>query len=844
MHRFCQNLRRWHQPLYQTLNRASHQNCTIQLPAVRQYRQRVTSRTIDDQPRPKGNELKVREFEQVGPSTKDVVEINPKAEVEAATKELKGQIEQLETELAILRQGPFGPNSEFIRSLPPEDRAKTLKALEEEGLAGDELGNLPDDEEIDRLLEEGKATEKVADTPGVTLRIPAQQKAYVKQFNKSLESVAADDSDVQRCLLLWRWYLRCQQCVPGFSNIIPEDVWQILWQSQCRVANCSKHLIILAKDMLSLEMPLTAAQWMKYIESLQLEGDAATAVAVWEGKRSDLGSNAEIASTFWSLGVRIYCELGRPRKAQEIATTCLAHSSFAEPQILTPVIAAWADSQHPAAQSRAWACYLRLKSEMGTKMTPEIFEEVSTAFLKKGKADMALAVFKDMLLTEENSAADSNVVYKKALELVHHQSRAISEENINHVSLAALLILPKSFQNKFFYGSWIKKLIGNGEVDAAAAVVELMYERGVKPDARHLNGIIGAWLRDGSPSSRKKAEEMAWAMIHTRIGFVQRRAEIASSSSSSGSMNTSHKRPVPAFLRRRIPRATIETFSILLLHYTRRSNEQAAERLISLMTGPAQIAPNSFVMNHSLYAALRKADIQGVWETYKTLTTTVHPDLETFACLWDTAKVQYDKSKAAHSADFPSARMLYAEMSHWLSNLSAKDLRKARDAFSRELYNQIIRSFCLSSDLNGTLCALHGLQSTFGEYPDADTTQMIVFQIARLLPLDAQPNTSTRRSFRRRGAHSRNAVSKVAGILEAVAGQKSSALIKQGINPDDMDDSTAKQTQLQILTDFIFIILRKLEGVSGDAENDIKNVANVMGVNFNKIDLKSIEPNV
>ena len=846
MRRLCQNSRRWHQQFFQSLDRASHQNCIIQLPAVRQYRQRVKSRTIDEQPRPKGNELKVREFEQVGPSTKDVVEINPKAEVEGASKELKAHIEQLESELAILRQGPFGLNSEFMRSLSPVDRAKALEALEEEGLAGSEADDLPDDEEIIRLLEDGKAqkTTDATNTPGITLRIPAQQKAYVKQFNKSLEAVAQDKLDLQRSLLLWKWYLRCQQHVLGFSNIIPEDIWQILWDSQSNVPSHSRHLVMLARDMLSIQMPLTAAQWIKYIESLLADGDSGAAVAVWEDKRSNLGSNSEIASSFWSLGVRIYSELGRPRKAQEIATDCLAHGSFAEPQILTPVIAAWAESQHPAAQSRAWACYLRLKSEMGSNMTPAVFEEISTAFLKKGKADMALAVFKDMLLTEENSADDSNVVYQKALELVRHQSHAISEENINHVSLAALLVLPKSFQNKFFYGSWIKKLIGNGEVDAAAAVVELMHERGVKPDAKHLNGIIGAWLRRGSPSSKKKAEEMAWAMIHSRVGFVQRRAEIESSSSRSGSMIQANKQPLPTFLRRRMPSATIETFSILLLHYTRRSNDEAAERLISLLTGPADMAPNSFIMNHSLYATMRKGNIQGVWNMYKTLTKTVHPDLETFACLWDTAKTQYDRSKAARAADFPSARALYAEMSQWLSSLSARDLQKARDAFSRDLYDQIIRSFFLSSDLKGTLCALHGLQATFGEYPDSNTIRMTVVQVTHLIPQDARPNASTRRSFRRRGAQSRNAISKVAGILETVADQKTSALIAEGIDPDNMDDSAARKTQLQILSDFVLVILRKLQAVDGNAENDVRNVARVMRVDIDKIDFKGIECDV
>lgn len=430
MRRLCQNSRRWHQPFHQFPAPASHQNCIVNGPIVRQYRHRTKGRTADAQPNPRGNELKVTEFVQVGPSTKDVVKLAPNPEIQKASKELQAEIDQLESELAILRQGPFGPDSEFMRSLPPEDRAKALQALEEEGLVGDESESFPDDDEIDRLLEEGEAKKAAgaAGPHGVTLRIPARQKAYVRHFNKALEAVAENNSDVQRCLLLWRWYLRCQQHVPGFASIVPEDVWQVLWDSQSKVAHYSQHLVTLAKDMLAIHMPLSATQWIKYIECLLLDGDAGAAVAAWEDQRRNLGSNGDIASTFWSLGVRLYCEVGRPRKAQEIATDCLAHGSFADPQILTPVIAAWASSQHPAAQARAWACYLRLKSEMGSNMTPAVFEEISTAFLKKGKADMALAVFKDMLLTAETSAADSTIIYQKALEMFHLEPGAISEE--------------------------------------------------------------------------------------------------------------------------------------------------------------------------------------------------------------------------------------------------------------------------------------------------------------------------------------------------------------------------------------------------------------------------------
>jgi hypothetical protein len=117
---------------------------------------------------------------------------------------------------------------------------------------------------------------------------------------------------------------------------------------------------------------------------------------------------------------------------------------------------------------------------------------------------------------------------------------------------------------------------------------------------------------------------------------------------------------------------------------------------------------------------------------------------------------------------------------------------------------------------------------------------MIVIQISRLLPMDAQPNASTRKSFRRRGAHSRDAITKVAGILETVADQKTSALVAQGIDPNEMEDASVKKAQLQVLSDFIILILRKLKAGRGDTANDVRNVAKVMGVNFDGIEFKTI----
>jgi hypothetical protein len=84
----------------------------------------------------------------------------------------------------------------------------------------------------------------------------------------------------------------------------------------------------------------------------------------------------------------------------------------------------------------------------------------------------------------------------------------------------------------------------------------------------------------------------------------------------------------------------------------------------------------------------------------------------------------------------------------------------------------------------------------------------------------------------------------VAGILETVADEKNAALVQKGIKPDDMDESIVKQSQLEVLSDFILIILKKLKSVHIYAESDIRSIAKAMNVKIDTIDLQKLESDV
>lgn len=793
------------------------------------------------------DDVVVHEYEQIGKSKKSKVRVDPKAELEEMGEYLKSKIEKLEKELDEMRQGPFGPQSEFMQSLPPEEREMALETLRKErGAPVEELENV-DLKEIDSLIEDQDGeTDDVAygPAPQVTLQHPEKHKAYVMNFNAVLKDVVAGPMNEVKKWNLWRSFERCIRCVQGFARSINAQVWDVLWESQRVPPVNPRRVRTLALCMLAESHPLLAPQLILYLESLQSLGYLRDAIKCWQENRASLGPNAEVAGRFWRLGVQLYGEADQPEEAENIAMQCLDYGSFTDASVLVPVITSWARRGTQAALERAWACYLRFKMELGESIKPEDYEIISTTLLNQGHPDMALAVFKDMVLDhaeQDYKGHDSFTAFRRLAGYVGElQSGAVDEREVSRVSLAALIVLPRFLQNKFFYASWIKKLIGLGEVDAASKVVELMYERRIRPDARHVNGIIGAWLREKTDESREKAERMCWAMINARIELVRNRQ----SRMTTGELVIPPKGlNVPTAVHRPVPPATIETFSILLLHYTRRCKDDLAEQLMEVMTRQAMIKPNAFIYNHWLYASLRGHDLGSVWTQYQNMKADVMPDLETFACLWDTAKVQWDLSKASHARDFPTARKLFGEMSGWMARLGPGPLIRAKQEFSRELHDQIIRSFCLSHDLRGTLCALHGLVQLFDAYPDPTTSRLVVIQLARLLPVD-DPVTyraSGRRGSRRPLAKMHNALQSVNDILETVSDRRAVALTDADVDPHNLDRDAASRFRLHALSDLLLVILARLATPNTRLDNEIALAAAEMGIHVNDLDLTVID---
>lgn len=742
-------------------------------------------------------------------------------------KWLKDQIQKDDADIREL-EGRGGKTlvEPILATLPKEDAQKIRDAIRQEEIEDARKERAA--EAIKRKFAEYLPKKEELE---IQWKLVPEQNTYLKALNEVILKASSDLTNQDLRKKLWQCYARCKAFLPPFLHLIPEKSWNIIWASQQTLPpddpHWASHLITLSGDMIKAGRELDVYQKVLYIEALRAEGQQGLAISQWKELEGQLGGDKQASEEHELLGVRLFASHGDPQKAERIALNFLGTGKQEESRIFIPILNAWAQRGDDIGIQHAWALYLRFRKHVGAKITMDDYDNITMGFLNVGRTDLALAVFKDMMLTGQQTDQGSMELYQKSLAMMGRtQESAITVADLNRISMTGLVTLPRRFQNKFFYGSWLKKLLGMGEANAAAQVIELMYERGVKPDPKHLNGIIGAWLRTGTDKNREAAEKMAWAMIHERLDFVSMRRRGHEPRTSNPP--TVSGLPIPVHLRRSVAPANIETFSLLLQHYGRRAQYDNVQ-LIRNTLEMAEIQPNTYFINHLLYIDLRRGQHQAAWIKYKEIFGTMRPDLETFACLWDCEKAHID-SLVLHAHDkFPGPRRIMYDMMTWYSGLNSTRGERAavREDFSKELYNQIIRCFGLASDLEGTIVALYALRESFGFYPDVHTTRMVNLSVSRMkVGVHKDPRG------RQRGKNIRKAnANRIAQVFDIIVEQREIQLAEHGLDDiAQIDDDVQREEGLYRLAEFLRTVLRRTS-VDGDAvEVNIEKAAWEMGV--------------
>ncbi|KAH7171195.1 hypothetical protein EDB81DRAFT_777918 [Dactylonectria macrodidyma] len=412
----------------------------------------------------------------------------------------------------------------------------------------------------------------------------------------------------------------------GWSNM-PLEVWDFLWKvfSVDESINMHRlsHIALLARDMSAANVELSPVQQLVTIEAVFVDGWETNAIESWKRCMATLGDeNADTFQEFWELGVRMYCREGDLERAQRAIDKLLERQ--ADPRILMPLIRTCSEMGTEDGQQRAWSAYRQLRELLGQDMKITDYDQVIAYFLATNQTENALYAFVDMM-------------------------------SDGKIDLTRQTYLPSVVANKFFFGKWLKRLIGAGDLNGALSVVEFMRKKGVNAAPIHLNGLVAAWQRTGGVEDLDRADEMAWGMIESRISFVEARRD----------ENNSSKAKAPEKLDMApLPRATLETFSLLAENYRMRGLHDRLQVLWQAFRD-AEISPDAFMINQLIESYIQAGQSKEALELYHTLVAEqgVTPDPYTFSALWKTLGINrlHAVAEDARQKEIEATRALFAE---------------------------------------------------------------------------------------------------------------------------------------------------------------------------------------
>lgn len=485
--------------------------------------------------------------------------------------------------------------------------------------------------------------------------------------------------DTKIITALWSRYGAARTGLAEAWSNVPPAVWNCLWTvlgwkdgQGVRNPRRMSHIYYLAKDMQAAGVPLTDAQQLLAMEAMFIEGWPAAALENWRRGAAMLGVRPSTAVDYWELGVRMLAQSGDLERAERAADRLFSDDlqqllqqsarrgdkRHGDPRVLFGLI------RHAAAndnKDKAWAVYRRLRDLVEELekdgMQIEDYDEVVSCFLTANHTEYAFDVFVDMMFS---GALD---VHQQQLQQHRNRPKA----------------LPSAVANHFFFGKWLKRLIGAGDLDGAYRVLHFMQARGVMTAAVQVNGLLGAWLRSGSSANQERADVLAWRMIESRRlfvdlrrrerqmewplklrvgGFTQGEATAAANAASSQDSDLTF-----------VPRASMETFLLMADNYKNRSQLTQLERLWDAFRACEMATSDAFMMNQLLESYVHEGRSDEARALYRDLVLgpqQIQPNAHTFLVLFKSLAVHRtvfrnmeDDDRRVAGAD---CRQLVAEM--------------------------------------------------------------------------------------------------------------------------------------------------------------------------------------
>ncbi|KAM0262361.1 hypothetical protein ACHAQJ_001830 [Trichoderma viride] len=463
----------------------------------------------------------------------------------------------------------------------------------------------------------------------------------------------------------------------NWSDVTPA-LWDVLWRtfsSEKDSSNRLSRIAVLARDMTDAGATLDSTRQVLAIEAVFLDGWESKAIENWRRCISTLGTEtSEAFQGFWELGARIFCHVGDLSQAERAINKLLSRKM--NPRILLPLIRTCCEQGTEEGKQKAWTAYRQMRELLGKSIGLADYDQVISYFLTAHQVENALYAFVDMM---------SN----------------------GRIDMTRQKYMPSVIANKFFLGKWLKRLIGAGDLDGAFSVVEFMRDKGVEAAPIQLNGLIGAWQRSGGADDLDKADAMGWQMVESRLKFVAQRKSHSDVSSNNDTLS-------PKAAPMDLPRATLETFSLLAENYCRRNLHGRLEDLWDAFRQAEIISPDAFMMNQLLESLIQENRPQEALALYHSLieNSKVVPDPYTFTALWKTlgASRYHITDPETQTKEVEATRAMFKE------TVKHRDVFQP-DGIDGQLARKILHTFRRLQDNAGFLVAITAFKEAFQFFP-------------------------------------------------------------------------------------------------------------------------------
>ncbi|EPE05577.1 pentatricopeptide repeat domain-containing protein [Ophiostoma piceae UAMH 11346] len=757
------------------------------LPTVEELRRGLEADTEANRIGRTDDEVSVRFFDQLLDGT--IVPVNDPRSVESELTrkmdELEGKLKDSEKLIKeIEKKHPDGPIKR--RADRMRRRLDIIREVEAEGRKV-EL------EEAEAAKSADKTTPTPASIKISEMGFHANARRHVRNLNAVLRPAAArlklngdKGIDTKIITAVWSRYGAARIGLAESWSNVPPAAWALLWDVLARDSsagvNCKNprrmsHIFYLTKDMQAAGITLTDEQQILAIEAMFIEGWQAEAIDNWRRVAATLGAQPSTALAYWELGVRMNSIEGDLERAERAADHLfdggLAKDGCKDkpnPRVLFQLIRSAASRD---AQAKAWETYRRLHTILEARgpggMKIEDYDEVVSAFLAANQTEYAFDVFVDMMFS---GAIDSR------------QRLHVQEQNDQRHDKYATPKLPQPVANQFFFGKWLKRLIGAGDTDGAHRVLKFMQSRGIMMAAVQVNGLLGAWLRSGTAENQALADTLAWQMIESRRIFVslRRRERQVEWPLQLQSNRTRNGLAVDANSELTfVPRASLETFLLMADNYKNRGQIGMMEKLWTAFRDCELSSTDAYMMNQLIESYMRDGRADEARNLYRHMVhgpQKVLPNANTFISL--VRSVPVNRGIAATMSDDElqvagnECRKLVAEMTrvaHVAFRNSSGKPRETVDPREAAYYQALGRSLLHTFRKTGDYVALYVmLQTMLPLMSTADAFRVPRFRMTSSLAIELVSGLSStdNKYYQRDTAETRHRIFKASEAVESL----------------------------------------------------------------------------